>query len=344
MTADREAQVNRVEAVLRQHQVPARVWQVKVRPPFVQFDISTAFSKRLGAIPNLADELAAALGARSARVYRSGGVLHVEAQEADRFISLPDLCGRLGDVPPFAGVLGCAETGAPLLVRFSAADCAHLLIAGAANCGKTTLLRTVLVSLAMHNHPGMLQLVLIDPRGRGLGPLGALPHVWRSTGVVQEPAAAVDLLDALVDERQRRAALNRRLPRIVVGIDAWADLRDALKCSRRDPVQRLLEAGFASGIHVIATHQAPAEVIARKFPLRCVGQVPTTADAQAASGVPGSGAEKLLGRGDFVLLANGQTLRFQAAYADARELAGLVATVRCSRRRRRQWAPEGQQP
>jgi DNA segregation ATPase FtsK/SpoIIIE-like protein len=53
--------------------------------------------------------------------------------------------------------------------------------------------------------------------------------------------------------------------------------------------------------------------------------------------VAGSEAERLLGRGDFLLVAKGQMIRFQAAYAADDELAAIVARIREGGRRRRQW-------
>jgi len=53
--------------------------------------------------------------------------------------------------------------------------------------------------------------------------------------------------------------------------------------------------------------------------------------------VAGSAAERLLGRGDFLLVAKGQLIRFQAAYAADDELAAIVAQIRAGGRRRRQW-------
>jgi len=69
-----------------------------------------------------------------------------------------------------------------------------------------------------------LQLALIDPKGRGLGALAGLPHIWRAAGWRREPAAAVALLAALVAEMERRDAAQRRLPRLVVAVDELADL------------------------------------------------------------------------------------------------------------------------
>ena len=73
------------------------------------------------------------------------------------------------------------------------------------------------------------------------------------------------------------------------------------------------------------------------FPVRLVGSVVSPEDAKVAAGVAGSEAERLLGRGDFLLVAKGQMIRFQAAYAADDELAAIVARIREGGRRRRQW-------
>ena len=73
------------------------------------------------------------------------------------------------------------------------------------------------------------------------------------------------------------------------------------------------------------------------FPVRLVGSVVSPEDAKVAAGVAGSEAERLLGRGDFLLIAKGQMIRFQAAYAADNELATIVARIREGGRRRRQW-------
>ena len=338
-----ELQAARIETVLGAHKVPARVWQAKVTPRFVRFDITTAIGTRLTKVSNLAEELAFSLGVRTARVYREGGVLHVEVpRDTPRAVDLAETCGNLPTVPPFCAVLGIDESGAPLLVRLDSPDVAHLLLAGTTGSGKTALLRTLLTSLAMHNHAGMLQLALIDPKGRGFGPLGALPHIWRNSGVVQEPGAAVELLGALVAEMERRDRLNRSLPRIIVAIDELADLLQSGGKPVGESLQRLTQRGREAGLHVVAATQRPAAalvggLVKANFPVRLVGSVVSPEDAKVASGIGGSNAERLLGRGDFLLIAKGQAIRFQAAYADSRELASLVAQVRAGGRRRRSW-------
>ena len=61
------------------------------------------------------------------------------------------------------------------------------------------------------------------------------------------------------------------------------------------------------------------------FPVRLVGKVVSPEDARVASGIGGTGAEKLTGRGDFVAVAAGQVLRFQAAYVSPAEVEQVVA-------------------
>ncbi len=350
MSQKYEFQAARIEAVLNAHKVPARVWQATVTPRFVRFDVTTALGTRLNKVSSLAEELAFSLGTQAARVYREGGVLHVEVpRDTPRTVGLVNLCSRLASVPPNCAVLGVDEGGAPLLLRLDSPDVAHVLLAGTTGSGKTALLRTLLLSLAMHNHVGRLQMVLIDPKGRGLAELADLPHVWRprdafAAGVTASVEAAAGLLDLLVVEMVRRDAAGCSLPRLIVAIDELADLLQAGGRGVGDALTRLTQRGREAGVHVVAATQRPAAtlmggLVKANFPVRLVGSVVSPEDAKVAAGVGGSGAERLLGRGDFLVVAKGQVIRFQAAYASSSEVQEIVARVRAGGRRRRSWQP-----
>ncbi len=338
-----ELQAARIESVLGAHRVAARVWQATVTPRFVRFDVTTALGTKLSKVSALAEELAFSLGAQMTRVYREGGVLHVEVpRETARAVALPALCGQLAAVPAHCAVLGVDAGGAPLLLRLSSPDVAHVLVAGTTGSGKTALLRTLLVSLAMHNHAGQLQLLLIDPKGRGLGALAGLPHVWQGGGVVTEPGAAVGALTAVVAEMTRRDRLGRATPRLVVAVDELADLLQTGGKAVEAALTRLTQRGREAGIHVVAATQRPAAALVggmmkANFPVRLVGSVVSPEDAKVAAGVAGTAAERLLGRGDFLLVAKGQVVRFQAAYAGEPELAAIVAKICAGGRRQRRW-------
>ncbi len=341
-----DLQAERIESVLTAHKVPARVWQATITPRFVRFDVTTALGTRLNKVSNLAEELAFSLGARVTRIYRDGGVLHIEVpRETPRAVRLVALCHGLKTVPPHCAVLGVDDGGVPLLMRIDSPDVAHVLIAGTTGSGKTGVMRTLLLSLAMHNHPGQMQLVLLDPKGRGLAPLARLPHLWRGHGIAQDARAAGDVLQALVEEMVQRDATRRLLPRIVIGIDELADLLMEGGKPVADALTRLTQRGREAGIHILAATQKPAATLLgglakANFPVRLVGSVVSPEDAKVAAGIAGTGAERLLGHGDFLLVSKGQIIRFQAAYASMAEMVAIVARIRAGGRRERCWLLE----
>jgi len=80
------------------------------------------------------------------------------------------------------------------------------------------------------------------------------------------------------------------------------------------------------------------------FPVRLVGSVVSADDAKIAAGIGGTGAEQLLGRGDFLLVAKGQVTRFQGAYVSEAEIRRLVGKLSEGSRQSRRWlAEEGEQ-
>jgi DNA segregation ATPase FtsK/SpoIIIE-like protein len=69
-------------------------------------------------------------------------------------------------------------------------------------------------------------------------------------------------------------------------------------------------------------------LIKSNFPVRIVGSVPDASDAAVATGISGTGAERLLGRGDFLVVAKGQVTRMQAAYISEAEMAEVITQLR----------------
>ncbi len=96
---------------------------------------------------------------------------------------------------------------------------------------------------------------------------------------------------------------------------------------------RLTQRGREAGIHLVACAQKPTalvigSLVKSNFPVRLVGAVASPEDAKVASGLPNTGAERLLGQGDFLLVAKGQVTRLQAAYIDPGQIGTTVARVR----------------
>jgi len=338
-------QADRIELVLASHKVPARVTGGTVTPRFVRFQVTTPLGVKVRQVAGLAEEIALSLNAPNCRVYRQEGQVQVEVpREHGRAVGLLDLCHRLAcqrpqGLPPVTAILGLDEEGAPLLLRLPSPDVAHLLIAGTTGSGKTALQRTIVASLALLNPQRSLQLVLIDPKGRGLSPFAGLPHLL--SPVLSSVDDAIAALRRLVAEMERRDNQARSDPRLVVVIDELADLLLVAGKEVEPLLTRLSQRGREAGIHLVVSTQKPTAaliggLIKSNFPARLVGSVASAEDARIATGLPATGAERLLGQGDFLVVVKGQVTRLQAAYLDAAEVPRLVTGLQ---ERNGLWSP-----
>jgi DNA segregation ATPase FtsK/SpoIIIE, S-DNA-T family len=333
-------QADRIELVLASHKVPARVTGGAVTPRLVRYRLSMPLGVRVKQVAGLAEEIALSLGTPSCRVYREEGEVQVEVPRADgQAVELMDLCLRLAGkdprgramVPPATAVLGLDQEGVPLLLRLPSPDVAHILIAGTTGSGKTALARSIVASLALFNNQRTLQLVLIDPKGRGFLPLEGLPHLLVPPVVHCDEAAHV--LDRLVGEMERRDQEGRSEPRLVVVLDELADLVQVGGAEMERLLTRLTQRGREAGVHLVACTQKPTAaviggLVKSNFPVRLVGSVASPEDAKVATGLAQTGAERLLGQGDFLVVAKGQVTRMQAAYIADERLRELVARLR----------------
>ena len=331
-----ERQADAIEWVLGSHGVQAVVAGGTVGPRLVRFCLHPAPGVRVSRLVNLSEELALALSAPACRLTRQHGQVILELPRPDApAVRLPTVTRLLTPVPRETALLGLDEEGRALGLRLSSPDVAHVLVAGTTGSGKTALLQAMALSLAQHNPAAALQLVLIDPQGRGLGALATLPHV---RAVATEAAASAEVLNSLVAELEDRARRQIVYPRVVVVMDELADVvraEDARAQSgwaAREALVRLVSRGRAVGLHVVAATQKPTvaavgSLVQANFPTRIVGRVASAADARVAAGRGGIGAESLLGRGDFLLVSGGTVVRFQGAYEDPAALRAAVQEV-----------------
>jgi S-DNA-T family DNA segregation ATPase FtsK/SpoIIIE len=116
---------------------------------------------------------------------------------------------------------------------------------------------------------------------------------------------------------------------VVVMIDELADLLMTGGKPVQRALTRLTQRGREVGIHVVAATQKPTAavlgpLVKANFPVRLVGRVTSIEDARTASGWSGTGAERLLGRGDFLAVAEGRVTRFQAAHVSPQEIRETV--------------------
>ncbi|PRY14749.1 S-DNA-T family DNA segregation ATPase FtsK/SpoIIIE [Kineococcus rhizosphaerae] len=197
-------------------------------------------------------------------------------------------------------VLGAEASGvcAVDLVR----DGPHALLAGTTGSGKSVLLTTLVVSLALARAPEHLQFVLVDYKGgAAFGECTRLPHV---AGLV------TDLDDQLADRvlRSLRAEVSRRervlaaagvgdvrdlpagrLARLVVVVDEFRVLSQEVP-EFVDGLVRLASVGRSLGVHLVLATQRPAGVVSPEIrantDLRIALRVQDRADADDVVGDP----------------------------------------------------------
>ncbi len=346
-----EYQADQIEMLLTSHRVPGRVMGGTVTPRWVSYQIIPEISTKVSKVMALSEEIALRLGAQGVRISRQGAAIQVDVPREDgQVVRLLNLCRRLKEMPKQTAILGLSESGVPLLLRLTSPEVAHVLVAGTTGSGKTALVRSMAMSLAMHNRLGEVQMVFIDPKGNGFEPFApfdhpgsGLPHLLRPA--VRDVHQAIFLLGEMVEEMVRRDRENISEPRVVIFIDEVADLMDQGGRAMDRLMTRLTQRGRSAGLHIIACTQKPlaasiGSLTRSNFPVRLVGSVASADDAKIAAGIPGTGAEKLLGRGDFLLVAKGHVTRFQAAYINEYEIRQLVGRMNSGGRNSRRWLTE----
>ncbi|MYW13566.1 type VII secretion protein EccCb, partial [Streptomyces sp. SID2563] len=195
---------------------------------------------------------------------------------------------RLAGVRPDAGRPGTRQRG-PLLVPLGLLDDpakqwqgqwlldltvagGHAAVIGGPQSGKTTLLRTLVLSLALTHTPQEVGVYGLDLVGGGLQALAGLPHVGgvagradreRAARTVEEVRAMLALREELfrehgIDSVEQLRTLHAagRLPElasaeIVLVIDGFGALRDDFE-ELDDAVADILKRGGGYGIHVVA--------------------------------------------------------------------------------------------
>ncbi len=223
----------------------------------------------------------------------------------------------------------------------------HLLVAGQTGSGKSVMINDILTSMLYRSSPSDLKLILVDPKQVELTPYNGLPHLL--TPVITEPEKCISALKWAVAEMERRLramsevgkrdivgynALKKEegMPYIVIVIDELADLMMMAARDVEALIVRIAQKARAAGIHLILATQRPSVdvitgLIKANVPARIAFTVASQVDSRTI--IDQMGAEKLLGRGDMLLLTSDmpKPKRVQAALIDDEETARVTAFI-----------------
>lgn len=325
-------QADQIEHVLERHRIRGYIRGGTITPRMIQFDYVPSIGVRVNRISKLSEEIALALGSRTARINRRGNAIAIEIPRLQpEPVRLLELCQNVHDVPPATAVLGLDEGGHPLLLKLASPDVAHVLIAGTTGSGKSSLARSLLVSLALFNEPDKLNFILIDPKRRGFFDLARLPHAVAP--VADQPEVAIHQLEQAIAEMERRDRSGEDEPTMVLAVDELADLIQSGGRTVEQLLARIAQRGRQAGIHLVACTQKPTAAMigssmTANFPVRLVGTVASKDEARYATGIPDSGAEKLDGKGDFLLIAKGIPIRFQAGWLGPDDFDTIASSMK----------------
>ncbi|MGY0021406.1 type VII secretion protein EccCa [Streptomyces sp. YJ-C3] len=207
----------------------------------------------------------------------------------------------------------------PLVVDLSAAG-GHVAVAGGSQSGKSTLVRTLVCSLALTHTPAETQFFCLDFGGGGLSQLGGLPHVSGVAArldperVNRTVAEVMTLLarreqffidhtvDSMASFRRRRAAgefPDERFGDVFLVVDGWSTVRQDYD-DLIPKFNELAARGLNYGIHLIVTTARWVELSAQvrdqaatRLELRMGDPMDSEVDMRKARSVPRSGGRGL---------------------------------------------------
>lgn len=221
----------------------------------------------------------------------------------------------------------------------------HLLISGATGSGKSVCINSLIMSILYKYTPDDVKMILVDPKVVELSSYNGIPHLLMD--VVTDMSNALEALKYLVTEMTRRYQMfemervreisgynkkypDRKLPRIILFIDELQDLMLASGKEAEVLIGKLAQLSRACGIHLVISTQNPSSevitsAIKTNMPSRISFAVNTMMESRSVIDNPG--AEKLLGKGDMLFLAQGQRrpMRLQGGLVSNKDVEKTTA-------------------
>ncbi len=359
-----EDMARQLEETLIQHGVDATLTKIVPGPTVTRYEIELAPGVKVNRVSNLSHDIAYALATPDVRLLvpiPGKSAIGVEVPNRNRrLVSLGDILRAAPDATkthPLTVGLGMDISGDSKLLNLS--ELPHVLIAGATGAGKSSCINSIVTSLLMRTHPDDVRLIMVDPKRVELGQYNGVPHLL--TKVITNPKKANEALKWAVAEMDRRYDLLAdakvrdiegyrekldakgldpdgfdRFPYIVIIIDELNDLMMVAGKEVEDSIVRIAQMARAVGIHLVIATQRPSVnvitgVIKANVPSRLAFSVASQTDSRVI--IDGSGAEKLVGMGDMLVVTakEPRAQRIQGSWVRESEVHAVVEWVKTQR-------------
>lgn len=352
---DLKAKAAILERTLHEFGVEAKVVKVNKGPVITMYELEPTVGTKVNRITSLGDNISLAMRSANIRIVAplpGKGTIGIEVPNKKSELVLFREILETEEYADSNSVLKLAIgkdiSGNPIIIDLAAMP--HLLIAGATGSGKTVCINCIISSLLFGASPDELKFVMVDPKRVELMMFEGIPHLL--TPIVTNPKKTVVALNWIVGEMERRyevfaskgvrnigtyrermAAGDESMPYIVVVVDELADLMMVAQQDIEALIMRIAQLSRAAGIHLILATQRPSVnvitgVIKANFPARISFKVASKVDSRTI--LDANGAEKLLGRGDMLIMEPGapNILRGQCSLVEDNEIRSLVKHIK----------------
>ncbi len=357
-----EARGRVLEGALAEHGVETRLVGMVVGPTVTRYELELGVGVKVARLTSLHKDIAYAMASPDVRILApipGRQAIGVEVPNKDRqIVNLGDILtseeAHSATHPLEVGV-GRDISGTSVLMNL--ATMPHLLIAGQTGAGKSSCINSIITSILMRSTPDQVRMILIDPKQVELTQYNRIPHLL--TQVVTNPKKAANALNWAVHEMERRydllsevgvrditgynASFDRgdlqqqlgedrefkRMPFILVVVDELADLMMVASREVEESITRIAAKARAVGIHLVIATQRPSVnvitgVIKANIPARLAFAVASSMDSKVI--LDQTGAERLVGRGDMLLLGgtSSSAQRIQGSWVEESEVSSIV--------------------
>ena len=350
----------RLDGVLRDFGITAKVKTAHVGPSITQYELEVKSGTKISKIKALSSEIALALAATDVRIQAPipgkstvGVELPNKISTGVSFYEMMQELLKENSDNKLRVALGKDIMGQPIFMDINKTP--HLLIAGSTGSGKSVCVNCIISSILMRAKPDEVKLIMVDPKKVELTMYNCIPHLLMP--VITDPKKASAALQKVVDEMEKRYELfsdtktkniegyNAKLrsqnellpvesqkpllPYIVVLIDELADLMLVASKEVEQSIMRITQMARAAGIHLIVATQRPSTdvitgVVKANIPSRISFAVSSQIDSRTILDHPG--AEKLLGKGDMLYAPMGATspTRIQGAFISEEDVEKIA--------------------
>ncbi|MBC8522863.1 DNA translocase FtsK 4TM domain-containing protein [PVC group bacterium] len=353
-----------LEETLQMYGIEGEVAGIEAGPTITLYSIDLSPGTKVSSINTVASDIARSLGAPNIRIVPNTAgrkTVGIEVPNLEReTVCIKELMSSKKmekmKLPMF---LGKDAAGEPMVEDLTKMP--HMLVAGTTGSGKSVCINSIITGWMYTKRPDELKLILVDPKMVELSQFADIPHL--ACPVVTEMGRAAAILEwavARMEERyqlfqklgvrdllgfneltedeiykildpqseEEKARIPVKLPYIVFIIDELADLMITAKDVEQSIV-RIAQKARAVGIHLLLSTQRPEAkvvtgLIKSNMPCRVAFKVSSGMDSRIV--LDTKGAELLLGNGDMLYIAPGDTNvnRAQGTFVSPKEIRTIV--------------------